>query len=389
MKIVFIANGIIKFKGLPIVSGGDVRFIELGKRWQKKGIEVHVVTPQEGIDLCKKLGLNAIFHRVKNIEGSVILRYIERALRTKISKEFKDAIIYTVSDLLCDVLPAVQIKRHLKIPWIATVHWIEDPPWKRGLRFGRAWINGYLLCINQRITLSLIKRYADAAFAVSSHTAKQVIDFGVNSKKVYSVKCGIDQDLVERVVKEIKIKKYDACYMKRFHPAKGIFDVIKIWKKVCNKIKDAKLALVGYGPPHLIFQVNKLIREYKLNRNIDYLGVVYDTNKKFSILKMSKVLLHPSYEENWAIVIGEAMSCGTPVIAYDLPVLRDIWRMGIVRIPVGNIDGFANAVIKCLSNSDFLNRLSNEAKRMASQYSWNKIAEEELYLIKLTIQQRL
>jgi len=41
-KILFISNSIVGKN--PGISGGESRFIELGKNWQKKGYEIHLMS---------------------------------------------------------------------------------------------------------------------------------------------------------------------------------------------------------------------------------------------------------------------------------------------------------------------------------------------------------
>ena len=381
MKIVFIANGILETGGLPAVSGGDIRFVEVGRRWRRAGVEIHVLSSQAGITLCRKLGLDAKFHVTDTTGGPATLAYVKRALKTHSEKELSKAIIYSTSDLLCDTFPALRLRRTLRSQWIATVHWIEELPWQRGLRLGPAWIDGLLLCLNQRFSTTLIRRFADAVLAVSNRTARQVEDLGIAGERIYSVKCGVDSELINNITPDCDRKNYDACYMKRFHPAKGIFDVIEIWERVCRQIKDAKLALVGHGPAHIITQVRKLVAQKNLDGNVDYLGVIYDVEKKIKVLKNSRLFIHPSYEENWAIVIGEAMACGLPVVAYELPVLRDIWKKGFVGVSVGDLEEFAGRVLDLLKDHQLYRKTSEEARHMASKYDWETVAKEELSIL--------
>ncbi len=46
----------------------------------------------------------------------------------------------------------------------------------------------------------------------------------------------------------IEKRKYDACFVGRFHPQKGVLELIDIWKMVCKDNSYAKLAMIGIGP---------------------------------------------------------------------------------------------------------------------------------------------
>lgn len=382
MKVVFIANGITGSGGLPGVSGGDVRFIEIGKRLRRAGVEIHVLSSQAGITLCKKLGLDATFHITDIGGGPTAWVLLKRALKAYPLKEFNDAVIYSTSDLLCDTLPAVRLKKASRTKWVAAVHWIEGLPWQRGLRLGPSWIDGGLLCLNQRFSIAMIKRFAEIILAVSNHTARQVRDLGIAEERINAVECGVDYQLINKLTAAGNVKRFDAFYMKRFQPSKGIFDTIEIWERVCRQVRDAKLALVGHGPKRVVAHIKRLIEQKKLEKNIEYLGIIYDVNKKFKLMKESRLLIHPSYEENWAIVISEAMACGLPVVAYDLPIFKDIYPKGMIRVPIGDIEKFANQVLNLLSDQLLYEKISREAMNITLKYDWDNVAEEELEILR-------
>jgi glycosyltransferase involved in cell wall biosynthesis len=169
--------------------------------------------------------------------------------------------------------------------------------------------------------------------------------------------------------------------MKRLHPGKGVYDAIRIWERVCREVENAKLVLAGSSTERIMSHVKEMIKRKGLEKNIEYLGILYNLDKKFTVLKQSRMLIHPSYAENWGIVIGESMACGTPVLFYDLPVLRDIWKRGSIGIRTGDIDDFAQTVINLLRDKKTLAKLSKEATDYARQFDWDIVAEKEMKIL--------
>ena len=383
LSIAVLANGIVTQGGKITPSGGDVRFVELAKRWIKRGCEIHVVTTEEGLRLCRALGLDANYHLVSSQWGPTALRYLLRAAASPgvAAGEIKADIVYTTSDLLCDVLPAARLRVSRGVSWAAVVHWVERGPWDRGLRLGLAWVNGALLVASQRISMQLARRWACVVLAVSNTTARELIRLGFRKSVVRSVKCGVNCRLAEEVSRAVSGKEYDGCFMKRFHSAKGVFDVIAAWRLVCERVPDAKLVMVGHGPAHVLSRVRRLIRSYGLEGNVELLGPIYDERRKFEVLSASKLLVHPSYEENWAIVIGEALACGVPVVAYDLPALREVWGQGVVMVPKGDVAALADSVARLLVDEGRLVKLGAEGRSYVARYDWDIVADEELRIL--------
>jgi glycosyltransferase involved in cell wall biosynthesis len=105
------------------------------------------------------------------------------------------------------------------------------------------------------------------------------------------------------------------------------------------------------------------------------LGYV-DDYEKFELLGRSKVMIYPSYMDTFAIVVLEALSTGTPVIAYAIPAIAINYRTNaVVKVRVGDIAEMAEKVIDVLSNEQYWTKLSSEAINFSSSYSWNDIAK--------------
>lgn len=380
MKILFIMNGIGSENNLPGISGGDVRWVEIAKIWQKQGHEIHVFTPQAGKDFCEKMGLNAFFHifGVPNEYG--IKTYIFRALKSfLIPKSLKSSfdIIYSSTEHWYDVIPAIKIKKNNKtVRWGAVVHWVA--PLKRK---GTDFLSGLLFYINQRVGYHYIKKLADVVLAVSDSTAESVREIGIAENRIFSVACGMDYDKIHVITKEVNQKEYDAIFMKRFDGTKGVFDLPEIWREVVNEKNNAKIGLIGFGTKKVIEKLERLIEFNNLQKNIEIIGPIYDFKEKFLTLAKSRLFILPSYEENWAIVIGEAMAAGLPVLCYDIKEIKPIWQDKIIWIPMGNKKQFANEINHLLSDENLRENLSKEGSDFIKKYDWKQIAENELDIL--------
>ncbi|MEM3587225.1 MAG: glycosyltransferase, partial [Candidatus Jordarchaeaceae archaeon] len=171
MKVLFIMNGLGAVDGLPGISGGDVRWIEIAKRWQKAGHDVHVLTPEAGVELCRKLGLNTTFHilAVPNDYSlkTYLLRFVKSTYIPKTLENFH-GVVYSTTEHVYDVRPAAKIKKNgTGNIWVAIVHWVA--PLKRK---GTSWLNSMLFFLNQQMGFWYIKKGADLVLAVSRITAE-------------------------------------------------------------------------------------------------------------------------------------------------------------------------------------------------------------------------
>jgi len=146
---------------------------------------------------------------------------------------------------------------------------------------------------------------------------------------------------------------------------------------VCKERTDAKMLVIGGGEKYYINKFSEEVKKAGLERNIIYAGPARD-RRKYTLLKSAKLFSFPSYEEGWGIVVGEAMACGLPVVAYDLPAYKGTFRKGIITIPLRNKEQFASAIVRLLMRDDLRQELGEEAKIQAKEYDWDSIALKDL-----------
>jgi len=383
MKALFVMNGAsFGSSGSPNVSGGDLMLIEIAKRWTQRGVEVHFLTSSAGKELCDKLGLKAVYHLSHSSTKLSISRYIFIALRSAVARTTTKAktifdIVYSSNEHLYDVLPAFKMKKR-NVEWVAMVHFVPPPPWTR-VKAGK--LNAILYYLNHMLGALIIRNNADLVFAVSQTTASDYIrKLKFDGKKVVAVAGGVNYGSIRAIADSTREKNYDAIFMKRLQPMKGVFDVIKVWRQVVNASPNAKLLILGDGPADVVARMHRMITELGLVENIEMIGPVYDIEEKISLLARSKLFLLPSYEENWAIVIGEALTVGLPVVAYDLLELKEIWGEHVLWIPKGNVEVFAAEVINLLSNDKSYQKLVGNGINLMKQFDWDNIAKRELDL---------
>jgi len=374
------------------ISGGDRIFIELARHWSNK-FPLEIVTTKEGLVMVnsqnlsgKKLRINVISSK---LPSGFFLKYIYKIfLGLKYSlmarpKYTKETLLYSASDFWMDTFPAVLLKiRYPSVGWVATWYQTAPNPFKGyvegGQREGKYRLSAFLYWFSQFPIKPLIKLFADYVLVNNESEKKQFHNLDIK-KRVIVVLGAVDLKKIENW--KLKIgnlpKVYDAVFQGRFHPQKGVVELIEIWKRVVEKIPDAKLAMIGDGP--LMGEVKSQIAKYNLQKNIELFGYVFDGDKKYRIFAQSKVVVHPAFYDSGGMASAEAMAFGIPCVGFDLKSYISYYPKGMVKVSVGNLDAFADTIIRLLRGKQFRNRIGEEAEDVIKKdWSWEKRSEEVL-----------
>lgn len=381
MKALFIANGIPLSNGSVSVSGGDFRWMTIAKIWQSKGVDIHVLTQEAGMNLCERFGLEAIFHDSRFSSGEGRAAYIDRGAHSFFLPDELhdyDGLIYSTTELMYDVIPGARVRKWNQSSRLGVVaHHV--PPFRRK---NTTLINSALFYLNNRIGIRYARTYADIVFGVSAPTIRDLENkTDIPASKLREVACGVDLASIDTLPVSTE-KKYDAVFMKRLDIIKVVFDMLSIWAEVVSRRPGSKLLIIGYGSDATMERIRRFIDQNGLQDNIDIHGPVYDVAKKYELLSSSRLFLLPTNEENWAIVIGEAMAAGLPVVCYDLPEIRPVWEDSIIWVPKGDRTAFADVTLRLLEDENARSDLSSGGRSYVRRYDWQPIAMGELEALK-------
>ncbi len=103
-----------------------------------------------------------------------------------------------------------------------------------------------------------------------------------------------------------------ALFLSRIHPKKGLANLVRAWKAAAIS-DDWRLVIAGPDENGHQREIAALIRDLGLDDQISFAGPVDDSDKWQRYVD-SDIFILPSFNENFGIVIAEAMAAGLPVI---------------------------------------------------------------------------
>lgn len=102
-----------------------------------------------------------------------------------------------------------------------------------------------------------------------------------------------------------------ALFISRLHPKKGLMNLIEAWKRV--RPPGWKLTIVGPGEASYVAELRRAVSEARLDDVVEIPGPVWGA-ERFRYYWQADLLVFPSFSENFAMVVAEALACEVPVI---------------------------------------------------------------------------
>jgi glycosyltransferase involved in cell wall biosynthesis len=99
------------------------------------------------------------------------------------------------------------------------------------------------------------------------------------------------------------------------------------------------------------------------------------------LYKISDIYVLPSITrgENFGNSALEAMACGTPVIASNLPGVRElVTDESGIKVEPKDISSLASSINKLLDDSNMRKQMGIAARKNADKYSWVDVAQRFL-----------
>ena len=157
-------------------------------------------------------------------------------------------------------------------------------------------------------------------------------------------------------------------------PRKGLQVLLDSLPIVARFIPDVKYLIAGPG------ESKDYIKNIdpQLRNRIKFLGFLTDEMKE-SFLKSVKIYVAPNTGgESFGIILTEALSAGTAVVASDIPAFKAVLENGDAGTLFTNENSaeLAKVLVALLRDGEKREKLSENGKLSAQKYDWQVVAEQ-------------
>jgi len=137
-----------------------------------------------------------------------------------------------------------------------------------------------------------------------------------------------------------------ALFMGRLHPVKGCDLAIEAFAKVLAKDPDWHLVMAGPDTIGLQSKLSSTAEQLKVTDRITWAGMI-NGDVKWGAFRASEIFILPSHQENFGVVVAEALACGVPALISDkVNIWREIEGDGAGLVSPDDLPGTMNLLLR-------------------------------------------
>jgi glycosyltransferase involved in cell wall biosynthesis/O-antigen/teichoic acid export membrane protein len=349
-------------------GGAEVYIHELAKRWVAEGHRVTVFCGNDG-----KHKRNEVLEGVQIVRrGGFFMVYFWAFLYYILRFRGRYDVVIDCENGIPFFTPL-----YVRVPKFLLIHHVHQDIFLENLKAPLYWLAIFL----ESRLMPQVYRNCEV-ITVSKSSKKAIIRHRLTKKIPVVIPNGVD---LKKYVPGKKAKMPLVLYLGRLKPYKNLPVLIKAFEQIIQKLPKVKLVIAGFGESRS--ELELLVRRLKLEKNIKFEGKVTE-RRKVRLYQQAWVSVNPSSMEGWSVTSIEANACATPIVASDVPGLRDSVRnprSGFL-VEYDNSQAFADCIFRIITSRRLREDLSISSRVWATQFRWEKSAKRFLSLFKDTHQ---
>lgn len=166
-------------------------------------------------------------------------------------------------------------------------------------------------------------------------------------------------------------------FLSRIHPKKGVDLLIKAFSAVAPTDPDLHLVIAGPDQVHLQPSLQRLSVDLDIADRITWPGMLHG-ELKWGAFRSAELFCLPSHQENFGIVVAEALACGLPVaIAEPVNIAAEVAAAGAGLVHHDTVDGTIRALRQwlVLKPGEKERMAARAASLFSAQFDFDSVAK--------------
>lgn len=209
--------------------------------------------------------------------------------------------------------------------------------------------------------------------AISESSRDDLVARGIAPERIRLSHPGIRRP--ERKIDPEAPRPCRIAYVGRLERYKRVDVLLEAAAALVERFPELEIVVIGRGPERA--RLESRARALGLADRTRFTGFVDDTERD-ALLAGTRACVFASEKEGWGLTVIEANALATPVVASDVPGLRDSIRheqTGLL-VPAGDVPAFADALERLLAEDAFSLGIRRAAYEWSRHFDWSRAADE-------------
>lgn len=163
-------------------------------------------------------------------------------------------------------------------------------------------------------------------------------------------------------------------------PRKNLVTLLDALARLPGQVRDRYHLVVVGAPGWKRSAVRALAAPFVRDGTVRFLGYAPDAEMP-SLYAGADLFVYPSLYEGFGIPVAEAMACGTPVVASDIPVLREVAGTAATYVAPTDGSAWARTIERVLGDAPLLDSMRALGVQRARAFSYDRSARRVLTVL--------
>jgi glycosyltransferase involved in cell wall biosynthesis len=237
-------------------------------------------------------------------------------------------------------------------------------------------LNGWLLTLMKRWVIHCTSQLT----VVSNAMMNCALSLGARSAQLQTISMGVDTRTLFVPSPDTARAENELLFVGRLVEKKGIEYLLDAMPEIAKQLPKTRLSIVGSGP--LEDALKAKVHRLGIADTVTFLSAVSNSQlpecyRRATIFVAPSVVTTQGDQEGLGLVLVEALACECPVVASDLPAIRDVVIDGVTGlcVPERSPAALAKAILNLLTKSDLRSQLATNGRRhVARHFDWDVAA---------------
>jgi glycosyltransferase involved in cell wall biosynthesis len=233
-----------------------------------------------------------------------------------------------------------------------------------------------------RFRLPLMARFATKVITATECVKREIVEhLQVDPSKIavtpYAPRRSfrpLDKPDTEQTRARLGIEETFILFVGTIEPRKNLITLLRAFAEVLQNTDLRPQLVIAGQKGWLIDEIASYVNSGNLRDRIVFTGYITDRDLR-ALYSSCAVCVYPSLYEGFGFPPLEAMSCGAPVIASDIPVLREVTGDAAVRVPPLDVEKMAGSIAEMLGDEAKRAYFSEAGLNWARRFTWEKTAQ--------------